>query len=86
MSRLHEKNYHRWRQKHIYVYIYLFYCKKYLCVFVCNNNMKKEAMNLKEQEGYKEGFGRRKGKWKECNYIINLKINNFKVLHHNVKK
>lgn len=43
-------------------------------------------MNLKEQEGYKEGFGRRKGKWKECNYIINLKINNFKVLHYNVKK
>lgn len=31
-------------------------------------------MNLKEQEGYMEGFGRRKGKWKECNYIINLKI------------
>lgn len=42
-------------------------------------------MNLKEQEGYKEGFGRSKGKWKECNYIINLKINNFKVLHYNVK-
>lgn len=31
-------------------------------------------MNLKEQEGYKEGFGRRKGKWKECNYVTNLKI------------
>lgn len=31
-------------------------------------------MNLKEQEGYKEGFGWRMGKWKECNYIINLKI------------
>lgn len=27
-------------------------------------------MNLKEQEGYKEGFGWRKGKWKKRNYII----------------